>query len=145
MKNTRVRVSLLKLHFWYGGTSWLYLGQVGVSRSLGQGQHHVQKNDYLLISTCYSFVCTFKAIKKFKVTYQGQGHTSRSRSNQGQHQIEVIFKERYSYVGGLHLNQIRSCYHCDILILMPHLHQCACAWKWLCAWKRQIFKSFVLL
>ena len=25
------------------------------------------------------------------------------------HQIEVIFKERYSYTGGLHLNQMRSC------------------------------------
>ena len=62
-----------------------------------------------LFSTCYSFVYTFKAIKKVKVTYQGQGHTSRSRSNQGQHQIEVIFKERYSYAGGLHLNQMRSC------------------------------------
>ena len=83
--------------FGIGGTSWPYLGQVWVSRSLGQGQGHVQKNDYLLISTCYSFVCTFKAIKKVKVIYQGQGHTSRSRSNQGQHQIEVIFKERYSY------------------------------------------------
>ena len=68
----------------------------------------MQKNYYLLISTCYSFVCTFKAIKKVKVTYQGQGHTSRSRSYQGKHQIEVIFKERYSYAGGLHLNQMRS-------------------------------------
>ena len=48
-----------------------------------------------------------QAINEVKVTYQGQGHTSRSRSNQGQHQIEVIFKERYSYVGGLHLNQMR--------------------------------------
>ena len=44
--------------------------------------------------------------------YQGQGHTARSRSNQGQHQIEVIFKERYSYAGGLHLNQMRSCLLC---------------------------------
>ena len=50
-----------------------------------------------------------QAINEVKVTYQGQGHTSRSRSNQGQHQIEVIFKERYSYAGGLHLNQMRSC------------------------------------
>ena len=33
-----------------------------------------------------------------------------SRSNQGQDQIEVIFKKRYSYVGGLHLNQMRSCF-----------------------------------
>ena len=50
-----------------------------------------------------------QAINKVKITYQGQGHTSRSRSNQGQHQIKVIFKERYSYAGGLHLNQMRSC------------------------------------
>ena len=51
-----------------------------------------------------------QAINEVKVTYQGQSHTSRSRSNQGQHQIEVIFKERYSYAGGLHLNQMRSCF-----------------------------------
>ena len=43
---------------------------------------------------------------KVKVTHQGQGQ------HQGQHQIEVIFKERYSYAGGLHLNQMRSCYFC---------------------------------
>ena len=59
------------------------------------------------------FLCMYlQAINKVKVTYQGQGHTSRSRSNQGQHQIEVIFKERYSYTGGLHLNQMRSCLKC---------------------------------
>ena len=46
---------------------------------------------------------------------KGQGHISRSRSHikvkvkSGQHQIEVIFKERYSNAGGLHLNQMRSC------------------------------------
>ena len=50
-----------------------------------------------------------QAINEIKVTYQGQCHTSRSRLNQGQHQIEFIFKERYSYAGGLHLNQMRSC------------------------------------
>ena len=38
------------------------------------------------------FICMYlQAINKVKVTYQGQSHTSRSRSNQGQHQIEVIF------------------------------------------------------
>ena len=41
------------------------------------------------------FLCMYlQAIGKVKVTYQGQGHTSRSRSNQGQHQIEVIFVVR---------------------------------------------------
>ena len=46
------------------------------------------------------FLCMdLQAINEVKVTYQGQGHTSRSRSNQGQHQIEVIFKERYCYAG----------------------------------------------
>ena len=63
-----------------------------------------KKNDYLLISTCYSFVRTYRPLMrprsriKVKVTHQGQG----------QHQIEVISKERYSYAGGLHLNQMRS-------------------------------------
>ena len=38
-----------------------------------------------------------QAINEVKVTHQGQ------------HQIEVIFKERYCYAGGLHLNQMRSC------------------------------------
>ena len=53
-------------------------------------------NIYSLISTCYSFVCAYRPL-------------IRSRSNQGQDQIEVIFKERYSYAGGLHWNQMRSC------------------------------------
>ena len=57
------------------------------------------------------FLCMdLQAINEVKVTHQGQGHTSRSRLNQGQHQIEVIFKERYSYAGVLHLNQMRSCF-----------------------------------
>ena len=33
-----------RLHFWCGGTSWQYLGQVWVSRSLGQGQGHLMEN-----------------------------------------------------------------------------------------------------
>ena len=38
------------------------------------------------------FLCMYlQAINKVKVTCQGQGHPSRSRSNQGQHQIRVIF------------------------------------------------------
>ena len=56
------------------------------------------------------FLCMdLQAINEVKVTYQG--HMSRSRSNQGQHQIEVIFKDRYSYAGGLHWNQMRSCFY----------------------------------
>ena len=57
----------------------------------------MQRNDYLLISTCYSFVCGYRSL-------------IRSRSNQGQDQIEFISKERYSYASGLHLNQMRSCF-----------------------------------
>ena len=53
------------------------------------------KNDYLLISTCYSFVCGYKSLIRsrsyIKVTHEGQD------------QIEVI------YAGSLHLNQMRSC------------------------------------
>ena len=55
-----------------------------VSRSLP-----CTKTDCLLILNCYSFVCRYMLLIrsrshiKVKVTYQGQGHTSRSRSNQG--------------------------------------------------------------
>ena len=38
-----------------------------------------------------------QVINEVKVTHQGQG------------QIMVIFKEKYSYVGSLHLNLMRSC------------------------------------
>ena len=41
-----------------------------------------------------------QVINKVKVTHQCQG------------QIKVISKERYSYTGGLHLNQMRSCFKC---------------------------------
>ena len=43
------------------------------------GSRSCAKNDYLLISTCYSFVCTYRPLKrlrshiKVKVTHQGQG------------------------------------------------------------------------
>ena len=39
-----------------------------------------------------------QVINKVKVTHQGQG------------QIEVNFKERYFYAGGLHLNQMHFCF-----------------------------------
>ena len=57
-----------------------------------------------------------QAINKVKATYQVQGHTSKSRSNQGQDQILINFKERYSYTGGLPLNQMCSC----LYILLLH-------------------------
>ena len=49
-----------------------------------------------------------QAINKVKVTHQGQD------------QIEVIFKKRYSYAGGLHLNQMRSCL---LYFQIQELHQ----------------------
>ena len=112
-----------QLHIGTSFLVWRYI--LTISRSslsikvIGSRSRSCAKNDYLLISTCYSFVCHLyvQAIKKVKVTYQGQGHTSRSRSNQGQHQIEVIFKERYSYAGGLHLNQMRSCFYYVVLYI----------------------------
>ena len=59
------------------------------------------QNDYLLISTCYSFVCDnrylIRSHIKFKVTHQGQG------------QIKASSKERHSNTDGFHLNQMRSC------------------------------------
>ena len=92
------------------GTSflvWRYI--LTISRSslsikvIGSRSRSCEKNDYLLISTCYSFVWTYRPLMrsmshiKVKVTHQGQG------------QIKVNIKERYSYTGGLHLNQMRSC------------------------------------
>ena len=57
------------------------------------------------------FLCMWlQVINKVKVIYQGQGHTSRLRSNQCQGQIKVVFKERCFYTGGLHLNLMRSCW-----------------------------------
>ena len=50
-----------------------------------------------------------KVIKKVKVILQGQGHTSRSMSNKFQGKIKVASEERYSYVSGLQLTQMRSC------------------------------------
>ena len=49
-----------------------------------------------------------KVINKVKITHEGEGHTSRTRSNQSQGQIEAVFKER-CLPRGLHLNQMRSC------------------------------------
>ena len=68
------------------GTSflvWWYI--LTISRSslsikvIGSRSRSCAKNDYLLISTCYSFVCTYRPLIrarshiKVKVTHQGQG------------------------------------------------------------------------
>ena len=73
------------------------------SKVIGSRSRSYAKNDYLLMSACYSFVCGYRSLVrsrshiKVKVTHKYQG------------QIRVISKERYSYVGGLHLNQMCSC------------------------------------
>ena len=36
----------MKLHFWFGGTSRQYAGQVPVSRSMGHVQGHIDKMNY---------------------------------------------------------------------------------------------------
>ena len=97
------------------GTSflvWRYILTISRSRlsimSLGQGTGHVQKMIIYLFQFVIS-LCFLQSINKVKVTYQGQGCTLRSRSNQCQDQIDDIFKERYSCAGGLHLNQMSSC------------------------------------
>ena len=93
------------------GTSflvWRYI--LTISRSnlsikvIGSQSRSCAKNDYILISICYSFVCVYRPLIQ-------------SRSNKGQDQIEVIFKKRYSYMGGLHLNQMHSCLKGISLIL----------------------------
>ena len=49
------------------------------------------------------FLCMwFKAINKIKVTNQGQGYTSRSRSNECHGQIKVTSKERYKSSYSIH-------------------------------------------
>ena len=81
------------LHFWYGYILTISRSSLSIKVI---GSRSSAKNDYLLISTCYSFVCGYRSL-------------IRSRSNQCQAQIKVIFKKICSYVGGLHLNQMRSC------------------------------------
>ena len=68
----------------------------------------MQKNDYALISTCYSFVCAYRPL------IRSRSHIKVKVTHQGQDQIEVILKERYSYAGGLHLNQMRSCFNINL-------------------------------
>ena len=62
---------------------WRYI--LTISRSslsikvIGSRSRSCAKNDYLVISTCYSFVCTYRPLIrsrshiKVKVTHQGQG------------------------------------------------------------------------
>ena len=77
-----------------------------------------------------------QVINKVKVTYQGQGPIS--RLNQGLDQIEFIFKERYSYACGFHLNQMRSCIWNGLTLpqtrgtrinLSSALHECQSIWN----------------
>ena len=65
---------------------------------------------FLVVYVCLSVCVRLHVINKVKVTYHSQNHTSRSRSNKYQGQNKVIFKQRCSYTGGLHLNQMRSSY-----------------------------------
>ena len=97
------------LHIGTSFLAWRYI--LTISRSslsikvIGSRSRSCAKFDYLkLISTCYSFVCTYRPLIR-----------SRSRSHQGQGQIKVNIKLR-SFLrrdtlnaGGLHLNQMRSC------------------------------------
>ena len=61
-------------------------------------------------------MCKKMIIYLFQLVIPLYGHIS--RSNQGQYQIEVICKERYSYAGGLHLNQMRSCSMCSQTLMV---------------------------
>ena len=51
-----------------------YLGQVSVSRSLGQGQGHMRKNDNFTYFNLLILSMWPKVINKVKVTHQGEGH-----------------------------------------------------------------------
>ena len=64
--------------FWYAGTSWPYLGQVWVSRSLDQGQGHMRKKDCFTYFNFLILCMWLQVIKRFKVTHQGQSKISPS-------------------------------------------------------------------
>ena len=51
-----------------------HLGQVRVSRSLGQGQGHMRKNDRFTYFNLLNLCMWPKVINKVKVTHQDQGH-----------------------------------------------------------------------
>ena len=63
----------------------------------------IYKNDYLRILTCYSFICSYRSLIwsrshiKVKVTY-----TKIKVTHQGQGQIKITSKKRFSYAGDLH-------------------------------------------
>ena len=101
------------LHIGTSFLAWRFILTISMSslsiKFIGSRSRSCEKNYYFSDFNLVFLCMDLQAINEVKVTYQGQGHTSKSRSNQGQHQIEVIFKERYSYAGGLHLNQMRSC------------------------------------
>ena len=57
-----------------------------------------KKNDYLLISTHYSFVCSCKS------SIRSRSHIKFQVIPQGQGQIEAVSKDRCSNTRGFHLN-----------------------------------------
>ena len=94
----------IETSFWYGVTSWPYLGQVWVSRSLGQGQGHLME---MLISL---------PGHKFNLFWLvwGQGH----KLGQGHLKVEVIAKSNckcltfYRQAGGGPSTERHSCWDC---------------------------------
>ena len=60
--------------FWYADTSWPYLGQVWVPRSLGQGQGDMSKNDNFTYFNMWIICIWLQVINEVKVTHQGEGH-----------------------------------------------------------------------
>ena len=65
-------------NFWTALHRNFILGQVWVSRSLGQGQGHMRKKIVLLISTSYSFVCGYRSLIRSRSHIKVQV-TSRSK------------------------------------------------------------------
>ena len=85
---------------WYEGIFLPYLGQAY--------QGYVKKKRLFTYFNLLFLCLWLQVINMVNVTYQGQTHTSRSRSNQCQDKMKVTSKERYSNVDGLHLNQMCS-------------------------------------
>ena len=78
---------------WYEGIS-VIISRLYLSIKV-IGSRSCANNDNLLVSTCYSFVCSYRSLIRSRSHIKGQ--------------IKVTSKESHSYMGGLHLKQMRSC------------------------------------
>ena len=97
-----------------------YLGQVSVSRSLGQGQGHMRKNDIFTYFNTLILCVWLQVINKAKFIHQGEGHIK--GQNKISTSLQILYSSYSLQAGGLHstecvlVNQvIRDNKFCEIL------------------------------